>query len=206
MRLPRTLRAPRSLAVALIAGTVVLAPAGAAFADSPVTPAKAETTSDAQAKADGKHYIHLSGGDTVALDIKGLTAEIGANAPVGRLSVTRPGPVKSGYSGWTYRLFVPASKPDLNPPHVVATYRGKLMQKIYFTPTGKKPAPATPRTAMTPTGAVKAGAEPVAGQSEAGARNSNAILLASGGGAAVAAGLGFGAMRRRHESSENATA
>ncbi|WP_327355186.1 hypothetical protein [Streptomyces sp. NBC_01304] len=200
MRLPRT---PRALAVAVIAGTVVLAPASAAFANSPVTPAKAETTADAsaQAKTKAKYYIHLSGGDTVALDPSGLTAEIGANSPVGRLSVTRPGPVKSGYSGWTYRLFVPASKPDLNPPHVVATYQGKLMQKIYFTPDGKKPVPVAPMNAMTPTGAVKAGAEslPVEGRSNTGARNSDAILLASGGGAAVAAGLGFGAMRRRQE-------
>ncbi|MFC7309422.1 hypothetical protein ACFQVC_35080 [Streptomyces monticola] len=207
-------RSARAVVVGLLAGAALLVPAAIAVADSPVTPAKASAQR-------AKYYVHLSGGDTVILDPAHTRAEIGANRSYGKLTPTAPGPVTSTYSGWKYRLFLPAGRPDLNPPYVEARFRGELMQKVYFTPSGKRP-PSAAKSAgeftgegekegekgSIPEGPVETGAAPItdrtakdgstesSAESSAGQANSHALLYASGGAATVVGALGFGALRR----------
>ncbi|RII08672.1 hypothetical protein DSC45_33030 [Streptomyces sp. YIM 130001] len=155
-------------------------------------------------------YTFNAGESVVQLDAEKTAATVtdGDGTRSFTLTPAAAGARKSG-DGWTWKLFVPAGKPDANPPYVYATFEGRTMATLYFTANGKKPAAAAtssgadegaaphnnsaPQTRDIPQGSVDAGAH---GADGSGIKD---VQLAAGGGAAAfgAAGLGFVALRRR---------
>ncbi|MFE0178778.1 hypothetical protein ACFWZ2_41390 [Streptomyces sp. NPDC059002] len=124
-----------------VLAALALPGAAAIAATAPEKPATAAYTSD---RSSGTYRFELEGGDDVTLDAKDTTATVKTSdgTAMGTLAPRKPGPVTSGYSGWKYTLFIPASKPDLNPPHLKATFKGQTAKTLYFTPSGAKPAPS----------------------------------------------------------------
>ncbi|WP_424215735.1 hypothetical protein ACN20G_26605 (plasmid) [Streptomyces sp. BI20] len=164
-RLPGHGQARRALGLLLAFSCLSALPAGAARAadgahveEAPPGPGVAEArVVETTLPRRGTRVFRLASGDRLTLTEDPLAVTLDhagredhANPPT-TLTPGEPGPVTGAASELEFMLFVPASNPDANPPHVIVFNGPVTLNALWFTPAGDRPPLEPDETAPDPT-------------------------------------------------------